>query len=168
MSQVVGRTAPGDEVRGDVADHRCELESVSRTGAENHDPWVSRIEVDDEVPVRGVGVHAHRGAGHALSDASQVARREGPQQCQVSLRHLALDRVRIGRVTTVMAGELDREPVDGGEPVDVPQLGGVVKEHGKPLRREPVDVALHLEPGEHLACHRQRQPGNQLTHPCAG
>ena len=80
MSQVVGRTTLGDEVRGDVADHRRELESVSRTGAENHDPRVGRIEVDDEVAVRGVGVHADRGSGDTLGDASQTPRREGPQQ----------------------------------------------------------------------------------------
>lgn len=55
------------EIREHFADDGCELVSVTGKSGFEHDLWMVRMLVDDEVIVRGVGEHIgrkpHRGAG---------------------------------------------------------------------------------------------------------
>src|SRR5258708_32053430 len=129
---------------------------MSRTSADHHDARIIGTEIDDEVPVGSIRVHADRRSRDVRADAAQVRSPEFSKGFEVGIADITPDGFGIGRFSIVMTRDLHRRPVKCREAVHVSKLR-VVEKNREADGRETFHALLDLEPGEHLALDGQRQ-----------
>src|SRR5207247_3611886 len=95
-------------------------------------------EVDDEIVVGRVGVHACQRARGVAADPAQVGRAHEAKRVHVRLIDASLDVVRIREVAVVMAPDFDSPSIEGWKAVYVAEVLGLADEDGKSVGWEPV------------------------------
>src|SRR4030095_16074864 len=95
------------EISQDLTDHRGELEAVARARTRDQHVFPLRMMVDQEMPVRHVGVQAHRRASVAAIGRRHEAAERGADVVDLRLCDVTAYRLCSRRLTAVMERHLD-------------------------------------------------------------
>src|SRR5919107_32873 len=146
---VAGKSTFG-EVGHDLTDDAGELEAVSRARRGDRDLRVVRVQIKDEVVVRGVGEHAGLQVHGGASAVGEVSLGEAPEELLVAVVGLAVKLVGAsGLVQVEVLAELEARHAEDGKAVEATLVHEQI-EDGEVVGPEEIRP-VRLQPGEDLS-----------------
>src|SRR6267154_1807876 len=125
------------------------------------------MQVDDEVLVWRVGIHADCGPRDPSGHSAKAGGHECSQRIELGVGHLATDRLWLGQLAAMVTGDLQRRAVERGHAIDADAIR-LADENRKSFWREPIiALSFDLEPSHHLALDTQGK-WDEIARPGAG